>query len=169
MFKEIPVKNIKNYLHFYGWYKREGDVVSKYSIYSTSRQSGKELILHNEDEKVNDAEKDLAITTIAEFEERPVWVVAGLIYEMWDDSIHRTISIRNEKILEKIIPKGGYCYDENGTCPFWETFPEMGKQSCGYCSYLQKGDWMTGGTMLLWDQCKECGINDSEDLDEPKN
>lgn len=25
---------------------------------------------------------------------------------------------------------------------------------------IPKGDWQEDGTMLLWDQCKECGINE---------
>jgi hypothetical protein len=36
----------------------------------------------------------------------------------------------------------------------------------GWCDYLKTGDMvMPGGTDLLWDQVKECGIKD-EDLDE---
>lgn len=35
----------------------------------------------------------------------------------------------------------------------------MPEQENGYCSYLQKGDWdLSLG--LLWDQVKECGINE---------
>ena len=165
MFKEIPAKNIKNYAHFYGWYKRDGEVSSTYSIYAPSREKSGEFVLRNNDDDVNESEKELAIKAISDFENRPSWVVAGLIYEMWNDSIYRTITIRNENVIKRIIPKGPYCYDENGLCPFWDAHPEMGKQSYGYCNYIQKGDWMSGGTMLLWDQCKECGINDSDQDD----
>ena len=63
----------------------------------------------------------------------------------------------------KVIPKGCYCYDENGMCPFWDTMPSMPKQSSGYCHWLDTGDWQDGGTMLLWDQCKECGLNNDDD------
>ena len=37
------------------------------------------------------------------------------------------------------------------------------EQGTGYCHYLELGDWMDGGSNLLWDQCKECGINLGED------
>ena len=80
------------------------------------------------------------------------------------------------------IPKGGYCYDENGICPYWsirfppeinakindgeyKTYQEIealnDSQSCGYCSFLDLWDWNEG--TLLWDQCKECNINDDDD------
>lgn len=64
------------------------------------------------------------------------------------------------------IPKGCYCYDENGLCPHWEKRHDKPEQENGYCHYLQKGDWdFTFG--LLWDQCKECGVNlDEENEDE---
>jgi len=61
---------------------------------------------------------------------------------------------------EKYIPKGGYCYDEKSTCPFWDIDPSKPQQENGYCHYLKESDWLMGG--LLWDQCKECNINDDE-------
>ena len=66
--------------------------------------------------------------------------------------------------LEEQIPRGCYCYtyDKNKyvVCPFWYKNPNKVDQDNGYCSYLSKGDWEEDGTFLLWDQCKECGIND---------
>lgn len=84
---------------------------------------------------------------------------------------------------EKWIPDGCYCYRLNyesdevmsfmswcdGTgylCPFWERIPDREPMEDGYCHYLKKGDvefyeednWLS----LLWDQCKECGINDED-------
>ena len=80
------------------------------------------------------------------------------------------------------IPQGAYCYDENGTCPYWSIrFPKsrteysngeeylsykeqaelQDDQCCGYCSFLDQWDWDEGGE--LWDQCKECGINDYDE------
>ena len=89
---------------------------------------------------------------------------------------------------KKLIPSGMYCYTiENGKpkrCPYWG-IDDVHKyvNEYGYCSYLGKGDWdineeqgvqtWTRGndnstfeipahempTSLLWDQCKECGIN----------
>jgi hypothetical protein len=63
--------------------------------------------------------------------------------------------------LQDKIPWGIYCYDENGVCPFWKLEKEFSSQENGYCYYLQRGDWYESSAIsLLWDQCKECGIND---------
>ena len=90
---------------------------------------------------------------------------------------------------ESLIPKGPYCYtyDENGNfkpCPYWDTVGGAPDQYNGYCHFLEKGDLdlekemeytdMDTGkkTMgndlpfpvsLLFDQCKECHINDDVD------
>ena len=38
-----------------------------------------------------------------------------------------------------------------------------GDQMSGYCYYLNQGDFSFGhSTNLLWDGCKECGINEDE-------
>lgn len=55
------------------------------------------------------------------------------------------------------IPNGIYCYDENGTCPYWQK--RNGKV---YCAFLEK-DEDELDSLILWDQCKECGVNDEED------
>ena len=84
----------------------------------------------------------------------------------------------------KIIPFGRYCYDKNGVCPHWSTKPDLPEHENGFCAYLGKSDWdlneeggetvvynMNGKVIgtepahsvpmsLLWDQCKECGINE---------
>lgn len=78
------------------------------------------------------------------------------------------------------IPKGPYCYDENGLCPYWDIIEELPDQYNGYCGFLGKndtqlaqereleevksgevarGDELPFPVSLLWDQCKECGIN----------
>jgi len=58
------------------------------------------------------------------------------------------------------IPKGVYCYDENGVCPHWSMRADKPEQENGYCSHLKKGDWeFTKYHSLLWDQVKECGID----------
>lgn len=57
------------------------------------------------------------------------------------------------------IPKGIYCYDENGICPFWDKSPDHPRQENGFCHFLGKGDWESEGISLLWDQVKECGID----------
>ena len=56
------------------------------------------------------------------------------------------------------IPKGIYCYDEKGNCPYWK----MTGIKCGYCSYLDMDDelFYEGGALtFLWDSVKECDIN----------
>lgn len=84
---------------------------------------------------------------------------------------------------EAYIPKGSYCYDVNGKCPFWAIDETKPAQESGYCHLLKQGDWHTnqeGGILLnpktgeerkvdyfpfglLWDQVKECDINDEEE------
>ena len=64
--------------------------------------------------------------------------------------------------VKSLIPQGLYCYDENGVCPFWVKVTNKPSQEDGYCQYLGVGDWEMGqGHGLLWDQCKECGINEN--------
>lgn len=81
---------------------------------------------------------------------------------------------------EKYIPVGGYCKD----CVFYDRDESKPTQENGYCHYLKKGDWdlnkefvvydaSSGKEVsqedrgeiplsLLWDGCKECGVNDYE-------
>lgn len=86
--------------------------------------------------------------------------------------------------MNKEIPKGVYCYDEKGVCPYWSIKEGREEQENGWCSYLGKGDIEIGKEMkvydsdnklvvdpprfiamgLLWDQCKECGINKDFEL-----
>lgn len=58
-----------------------------------------------------------------------------------------------------LIPKGIYCYDDKGVCPYWDLIEEKPDQENGFCNYLNLGDG-DEGILLLWDQVKECGIND---------
>lgn len=75
---------------------------------------------------------------------------------------------------EKYIPYGFYCYfgtrgpgDPNyKRCAFWDYDPTKHEQENGYCYFLGEGDWECDGIGLLWDQCKECGINESFEEDE---
>ena len=93
-----------------------------------------------------------------------------------------------------VIPKGLYCYDENGKCPYWSMRKNKPYQFNGYCSFIGKGDWQLNKEYakttiikqspdkkdigkffdeiyndfplsLLWDQCKECGINEGDDYE----
>lgn len=88
-----------------------------------------------------------------------------------------------------MIPKGPYCYDENGLCPNYTTKWVDGVEIY-WCKYLKQGDLGNNITddeikalkrfhktdndeeiyklyplFILWDQVKECSIND-EDEDE---
>ncbi len=84
-----------------------------------------------------------------------------------------------------VIPKGDYCYSlnenkERQLCPYYRIIPDRPEQYNGWCDFLEKGDieiaedWIlydekSGEKILandipiplslLWDQCKECGIN----------
>jgi hypothetical protein len=96
-----------------------------------------------------------------------------------DDSIYNLLAtspsemlrlkIREEELSEKLkepekyIPDGIYCYNNFSKCPFWDMNKDMPHQNSGYCHYLKEGDWYEDGTMLLWDQVKECDINDDID------
>lgn len=79
---------------------------------------------------------------------------------------------------ENYIPKGCYCYtpvdmvEDLATgmprmlikrCPFWAINPAHSSQMNGYCAYMGSGDWENDGTLLLWDQVKECGVNEGSD------
>lgn len=74
-----------------------------------------------------------------------------------------------------VIPPGKYCYtcieipsEKNSfrgsikACPYLELRKDKPSQSNGYCKYLELGDWMDNGTMLLWDCVKECNINTND-------
>ncbi len=73
---------------------------------------------------------------------------------------------RNNKKDKSLIPRGDYCYDENGNCPYWSIWNNLPEQLNGYCAYLEKSDMDFEETFLLWDQIKNCGINEyDEELD----
>jgi hypothetical protein len=62
------------------------------------------------------------------------------------------------------IPDGIYCHWPEGRrfiCPYWDCDLARPEQSSGYCHLINAGDW--DKTMLLWDQCKECGYNEDEE------
>jgi len=84
-----------------------------------------------------------------------------------------------------LIPRGVYCYDENGKCPYWRLKKNLPEQENGYCSFLRESDYDRNEKMgmvkwiskdgvsytephlipisLIWDSCKECNINDEID------
>jgi hypothetical protein len=65
-----------------------------------------------------------------------------------------------------VIPRGYYCYDANGLCPYWSSDLTRGEQNYGYCAYLEEGDWEELRCSLLWDQVKECSENMDNKEDE---
>jgi hypothetical protein len=78
----------------------------------------------------------------------------------------------------RVIPYGPYCYrltSDNDTdeapriprsavCPYWSFREDKPRQENGYCGFMESGDWESEGMSLLWDQVKECGIN--QEIDE---
>lgn len=67
------------------------------------------------------------------------------------------------------IPYGPYCYRISSVdkvvfithvCPYWSKDHTKPDEMNGYCSYLKCGDWEHEGIGLLWDQVKECGVNE---------
>lgn len=109
--------------------------------------------------------------------------------ETWEQHRERILRERQARYdwrmsqAEKVVPYGMYCYtrvpdptfDEERQasgrpfipgryvpCPYLKIRSDKPKQANGYCRLLKVGDWMPsrkGGTMLLWDGCKECGVN----------
>lgn len=66
-------------------------------------------------------------------------------------------------VVEDVIPKGLYCYsyDENGNfhvCPYWNYVD----REIAYCAFLNSSDADGLGLGLLWDQVKECGVNEPD-------
>lgn len=101
----------------------------------------------------------------------------------------------SKRIIAKdtsVIPKGSYCYRHTGKmitadkvfsegkwidsapheipeiqmCPYWSLREDKPHMENGHCGYLESGDWESDGFSLLWDQVKECGVNDEEEDDE---
>jgi hypothetical protein len=77
---------------------------------------------------------------------------------------------------EDFIPFGPYCYTavaapsetnnfvyQTKPCRFLKVKPEHPSQVDGWCDYLNTGDMVEGGTDLLWDAVKGCGIKTEDD------
>ena len=83
-------------------------------------------------------------------------------YLLYPENSTKAVHVElSDEEAQKLIPKGDYCYDgkRENPCPFWDSFGSLPEQSCGFCHYLKTGDFTENGTMLLWDQLKECGVN----------
>ncbi|EQC1535639.1 hypothetical protein ACY1J9_001470 [Clostridium botulinum] len=70
-----------------------------------------------------------------------------------------------KRAMKKWIPKHTlYCYEYKNNkltpCKWYSKNPNKNSQECGYCKYLNCGDWQENGTLLLFDMVKECGIGD---------
>lgn len=92
---------------------------------------------------------------------------------------YKKVVLENCKIREtkdiSHIPSGVYCYTpkkfnpENGSleitrCPYWGFHPDFPEQENGLCLFTGQYDWNEEGFGgLLWDQCKECNINNNLD------
>lgn len=63
-----------------------------------------------------------------------------------------------------ILKHTSYCYTYKDkkliACKWYSKNSNKDKQECGYCKYLNRGDWQEDGTFLLWDMVKECDIAD---------
>ena len=55
-----------------------------------------------------------------------------------------------------VVPRGSYCYDEDGPCPYWDQAENGEEKGDGYCWLVGRGDW-DDGIVALFDQCKICG------------
>lgn len=84
------------------------------------------------------------------------------------------LAVRFKVVAESAIPPGIYCYSKTASmdgggrrlldlCPYWSRRDDKPEQENGHCAYLGEGDWDAGGLSLLWDQCKECGVNEGYD------
>ena len=74
-----------------------------------------------------------------------------------------------------VIPRGPYCYElvtgdfmglgrlVRKWCPYSRVLRGHSRQESGWCDYLETGDSEENCTVLLWDGCKECGINWDDD------
>lgn len=93
----------------------------------------------------------------------------GVVEAIESSELLKRVIQRSPRVRdERLVPEGPYCYTRRPdgsikACPYHFGCPEAPEQAWGYCSYLGVGDWMDEGTFLLWDSCKECGINDYEE------
>ncbi len=78
---------------------------------------------------------------------------------------------KDSELDESKIPSGPYCYSrvvytkeglDIDLCPYWDHDPEKKRQEDGYCHFIKAGDWEDGWG-LIWDCCKECNKNYSDD------
>ncbi|WP_188205614.1 hypothetical protein [Alkalibacillus aidingensis] len=96
------------------------------------------------------------------------------VIKQWDhlteDEIKEAFDYEEKRLYpERFIPDGPYCYDKNGTCPFWDIDLKRDTDENGYCHYLHIGDWEDDDEpSQLYQKCKACDIN-LEDQGEQKD
>jgi len=87
--------------------------------------------------------------------EKPVTNESRKLFEIIKEQYLELTEMLEEP--EKHIPNEIlYCSD----CPFSDSDPYQLEQNNGYCHYLHSGDWEDDHIGLLWDGCKECGVNE---------
>ena len=99
------------------------------------------------------------------------WEMMAKMDKWFRDELERCdITHRMDEVPQftQLIPKKTmYCEG----CPYAGTSEIastlLGYQSSGYCYYLGKGDYSyIRSTDILWDGCKECGVNDDIDWED---
>ena len=107
---------------------------------------------------------DLVISSLADFEMGIKCLFDKELKEAIDGC---DLCIEGKSIAENNIPeKTLYCEDciYKGRSNVAKFF--YGYQESGYCYYLGRGDYsFNRPTMILWDGCKECGINEDIEVD----
>jgi hypothetical protein len=99
-------------------------------------------------------------------------------YDRKGDKVRLKEEIANKDT--SVIPFGDYCYRGKYACPYHRFIFSRPEQENGWCDYLGTGDYEMNRTVpwtdtsgktntaeelglpfsLLWDMCKECGINE---------
>ena len=65
-----------------------------------------------------------------------------------------------------VVPKdGSKPYLKTRTCPYWCWDKRYPDERVGYCKLMKCGDLDGNGVGLLFDQIKECGVNDYDQDD----
>jgi len=171
MSNEIEMVRYKDYEVTKGTQTLDNDVVVEYAEVDWGFREGGEEVSYRTMEDIIDLggfvilENDKKITTREELRKVP----------MYKDKNGKRYT---EEEAIAVIPKDTfYCYTPLGKelqdevmvyktkpCPFRDWFADKPDQEQGYCHFLERGDWDDSGNGILWDGCKECGIN--EDFDE---
>lgn len=87
---------------------------------------------------------------------------------MWAGNMRKELRGRKARALRRFLkhPERHITTDPLYCCGcvfknYHKEVDKLNSQLSGWCYYLNTGDFMPNGTTLLWDGCKECGVNDS--------